>query len=191
MEDGEVIVATQIRAGMIILLDGELYKVLESTHVTPGKGRGMMQTKLRKLSTGSQHDVRFRSSDNVEKAMLERREMEFLYSDDTGYHFMDHKTYDQLAISAEDLGDMVLYLLPNTMCMVEVHEGRPLGVEPPLTVELKVVDTEPVLKGATATNKNKPAKMETGLVVQVPPFISIGEVLRIDTRTGNYIERAK
>jgi elongation factor P len=186
-----VIVATQIRAGMVLLMDGELFKVLESVHVTPGKGRGMMQTKLRRLSTGTQQDMRFRSSDNVEKAHLERREMEFLYNDDIGYHFMDHKTYDQLALSAEDLGDMVGYLLPNVICQVEMHDGKPLGVEPPLQVELKVVETDPVMKGATATNKSKPAKMETGISVMVPPFIEVGEVLRIDTRTGNYVERAK
>ena len=186
-----MIVATQIRAGMVLLMDGELYKVLESVHVTPGKGRGMMQTKLRRLSSGTQQDVRFRSSDTVEKAYLERREMEFLYNDDTGYHFMDHKTYDQIALQAEDLGDMIGYLLPNTVCQVEVFEGKPLGVEPPLTVELKVVETDPVLKGATATNKSKPAKLETGIMVTIPPFIEVGEVLRIDTRTGNYVERAK
>jgi elongation factor P len=176
---------------MILLIDGELWKVLESVHVTPGKGRGMMQTKLRRLSTGTQQDVRFRSSDNVEKAHLERREMEFLYNDDSGYHFMDHTTYDQIAMTADDLGDMVGFLLPNTVCQVEMFEGKPLGVEPPLVVELKVVETDPTMKGATATNKSKPAKLETGISVMVPPFIEVGEVLRIDTRTGNYIERAK
>ncbi len=186
-----MIVATQIRAGMVLLRDGELFKVLEAVHVTPGKGRGMMQTKLRRLSSGTQQDVRFRSSDTVEKAHLERREMEFLYNDDSGYHFMDHKTYDQIALQAEDLGDMIGYLLPNTLCQVEVFEGKPLGVEPPLMVELKVVETDPVLKGATATNKSKPAKLETGITVTIPPFIEVGEVLRIDTRTGNYVERAK
>ncbi len=186
-----MLVATQIRAGMVLLMDGELFKVLEAVHVTPGKGRGMMQTKLRRLSSGTQQDVRFRSSDTVEKAHLERREMEFLYNDDTGYHFMDHKTYDQIALQAEDLGDMIGYLLPNTVCQVEVFEGKPLGVEPPLMVELKVVETDPVLKGATATNKSKPAKLETGITVTIPPFIEVGEVLRIDTRTGNYVERAK
>ena len=186
-----MIVATQIRVGMVLLRDGELYKVLEAVHVTPGKGRGMMQTKLRRLSTGTQQDVRFRSSDTVEKAHLERREMEFLYNDDTGYHFMDQTTYEQIALSAEDLGDIIGYLLPNTTCQVEMHDGKPLGVEPPLMVELKVVETDPVLKGATATNKSKPAKLETGITVAIPPFIEVGEVLRIDTRTGNYVERAR
>ncbi len=185
------LVATNIRVGMVLLIDGELWKVMDAVHVTPGKGRGMMQTKLRRLSTGTQQEVRFRSSDTVEKAMLERREMEFLYNDDTGYHFMDHKTYEQLALQAEDLGDVVQYLLPNTVCQVEVHDGKALGVDPPLTVELRVVETDPVLKGASATNKSKPAKLETGLIVQVPPFIEVDEVLRIDTRTKSYLERAK
>ena len=183
--------ATQIRTGMIIIREGELYKVMGMAHVTPGKGRGMVQTKLRRLSTGTQHDVRFRSSDNVEKAMLDRQEMEFLYDDPSGYHFMNNETYEQMMFTKEQLGDTVQYLIPQLKVQVELYEGKPVGVEPPLTVELEVVDTEPKLKGATVSNKNKPAKLETGLTVQVPPFIDKGERVRIDTRDGKYIERAK
>lgn len=186
-----LLVATQIRVGNVLVLDGELYKVLDCQHVTPGKGRGMVQTKLRRLSTGTLRDQRFRSSDQVEKAMLDRRQMDFLYHDEIGYHFMDNENYEQFALSAEDLGDTVHYLLPNVKVLIQVYEGRPVGLEPPLTVEMKVVETDPVLKGATATNKNKPAKLETGLTVQVPPFIETGERIRVDTREGTYIERAK
>ena len=183
--------ATQIRVGMIIIREGELYKVMAKDHVTPGKGRGMVQTKLRRLSTGTQHDVRFRSSDNVEKAMLDRSEMEFLYDDASGYHFMNNESYEQMMFTKEQLGDTVQYLIPQVKVQVELFEGKPVGVEPPLTVELKVVDTEPKLKGATVSNKNKPARLETGLTVLVPPFIDKGERVRIDTRDGSYIERAK
>ena len=183
--------ATQIRTGMIIIHEGELYRVLSMDHVTPGKGRGMVQTKLRRLSTGSQHDIRFRSSDNIERAVLEKQEMEFLYDDAAGYHFMNCETYEQMTLSKEQLGDTVLYLVPNGRVEVEAHEGQPVAVEPPLTVALQVVDTEPRMKGATVSNKNKPAKLETGLVVQVPPFIDKGERVRVDTRDGTYIEREK
>ncbi|MGD8375083.1 MAG: elongation factor P [Acidobacteriota bacterium] len=183
--------ATQIRTGMVILHEGELYKVMAMDHVTPGKGRGMVQTKLRRLSTGTQHDVRFRSSDNIEKAMMDRQEMEFLYDDSSGYHFMNNETFEQMVFTKEQLGDTVLFLIPNLKVQVELYEGNPVGVEPPLTVELEVVETEPKLKGATVSNKNKPAKLETGLTVQVPPFIDTGERIRVDTRTLEYIERAK
>jgi elongation factor P len=183
--------ATQIRIGMVILMDGELYKVLERHHHTPGNLRGMVQTKLRRLSSGSLHEHRFRSVDTVEKATLDRRDMEYLYGDAAGYHFMDNQTYEQVALTADDLGEAVYYLVPNVQFGIEFYEGRPISVEPPLTVDLKVVKTDPRLKGATASNQNKPAELETGLTVQVPPFVDEGEVVRIDTREGAYIERVK
>jgi elongation factor P len=183
--------ATQIRIGMVILMDGQLFKVLERHHHTPGNLRGMVQTKLRRLATGALHEHRFRSVDMVEKANLERREMEYLYDDAAGYHFMDGETYEQVALSKEDLGETINYLTPNVKFDIEMYEGRAIGVEPPLTVELKVIKTDPRLKGATASNQNKPALLETGLTVAVPPFIEEGEVVRIDTREGAYLERVK
>jgi len=183
--------ATQIRRGMILLMDGELFKVMDRQHVTPGKGRGMVQTKLRRLSTGNQQDHRFRSSDIVERAVLDQREMEFLYEDSSGYHFMDGETYEQIVLGKDDLGEVVHVLMPNLKVRVETHDGKPVGVEPPTTVDLKVVATEPRVKGATVSNKNKPAKLETGLTVNVPPFVEEGEVVRIDTRDYSYVERVK
>ena len=185
------ITATQIRVGNIILMKGELYKVMTMDHVTPGKGRGMVQTKLRRLSTGTQLDHRFRSSDDVERAVLERTEMEFLYADGEDYHFMHGETFEQLTLTAEQLGDTVYYLTPNSKVIMEIHEGKPMNVEPPVTVELQVIETEPRLKGATVSNQNKPATLETGITVQVPPFIDKGERIRIDTRDGKYVERVK
>lgn len=186
-----MIVATQIRAGMTIVFNGEPHKVMEVQHVTPGKGRGMMQTKLRNLHTGVGFENRFRSDEKVEKAYLEQREMEYLYSDGESYHFMDSSTYEQAALSADLLGEYVNYLIPNIKFMVEYYESTPVGVEPPKVVELKVVDTAPQMKGATQAASTKPATLETGLVVNVPSFIENGEVLRIDTADGSYVERAK
>ena len=183
--------ATQVREGMIILMDGELYKILVRQHVTPGKGRGMVQTKLRRLSTGTLRDHRFRSSDIVERAVLDGREMEYLYDDAAGYHFMDSDNYEQITLAKEDLGETVHFLIPNLKVKVDLFEGKPVGVEPPLAVELTVVKTDPRLKGATVSNQNKPATLETGLIVNVPPFIEQGEVVRIDTRDLSYIERVK
>lgn len=182
--------ATQIRTGMVILMDGELYKVLERHHHTPGNLRGFVQVKLRKLSTGTLHENRFRSVDTVERASLDRRDMEFLYEDGEGYHFMDTETYEQVRLSREDLGDTVYYLLPNVKVLVESYDGKPISVEPPLNVELKVVQTDPRLKGATVSNQTKPATLETGLVVQVPPFINIGEKIKVNTAEGTYVSRA-
>jgi elongation factor P len=176
---------------MVILMDGELYKVLERHHHTPGNLRGFVQAKLRRLSSGTLHEHRFRSVDTVDRAVLDRREMEFLYEDGNGFHFMDSKTFEQVTMSRDDLGDTVYFLLPNVKVEVESYEGRPIGVEPPITVELRVVKTDPRLKGATVSNVNKPATLETGLIVQVPPFIEEGETVRIDTRDSSYIERVK
>ena len=183
--------ATQIREGMVLLMDGELFKVVNKQHVTPGKGRGMVQTKLRRISTGTTHDHRFRSNDQVERAVLERQEMEFLYSDNVGYHFMNSETYEQLSLSETELGETVQFLLPNVKMTMELHEGRPVAVDPPMIVEMKVVKTTPRMKGATVSNQNKPATLETGLTVNVPPFIEQGEMIRVDTRDCSYIERVK
>jgi elongation factor P len=151
----------------------------------------MVQAKLRNLKSGNSFEHRFRSEDRVEKADLEEHEMEFLYASGGEYHFMNTETYDQVAIQKDDLGSVVYYLTPNTKVMVDFYEHRPVGVELPITVDLKVIETPPGMKGATASNSGKPATLETGLHVTVPQFIEIGEVVRIDTAEGKYLERAK
>jgi elongation factor P len=185
-----MIQATQLKRGMVIVHDGQLYRVLETLHKTPGNLRGFVQAKMRNLKSGSQVEHRFRSVDMAERAILDESEMEFLYQDGDMYHFMNNETFEQMGLSEEVLGDAVGYLIPNIKLKVEMYEGRPVGIELPLTVEMKVMETEPAIKGASVSNVGKPAKMETGLVVNVPPFINEGDVIRIDTATGAYIERA-
>lgn len=184
-------VATQLRVGMTIIHEGGPYKVLSVNHVTPGKGRGMVQTKLRGLDSGVKKEHRFRSEDRVERAHLEQREMEFIYNEGPEYYFMDTENYEQISLTSDDLGDSISYLSPNVRFMIEFFEGKPVGVEPPQLVELKVVDTPPHLKGATATTSQKSATMENGMVVSVPSFIETGDVIKIDTREGKYLERVR
>jgi elongation factor P len=185
------LVATQLRVGMTIIHEGGPYKVLSVNHVTPGKGRGMVQTKLKSLHTGVKKEYRFRSEDRVEKAHLQQREMEFLYNEGSEYYFMDTENYEQISLTSDDLGESVSYLSPNVRFMIEFFEGKPVGVEPPQLVELKVVDTPPHIKGATAATSQKYATMENGMVVSVPSFIETGDVIRIDTREGKYLERVR
>ena len=186
-----LIPATQLRVGMTVEHQKDLWRVMNVVHVTPGNWRGMVQTKLRNLRSGTQTENRFRSEDKVERVTLEQHEMEFLYESDGQYHFMNTETYDQIALDTELLGDAVSYLRPNSRIQVEFHDGTPMGVSLPKTVDLKVVETAPGMKSATVTNVLKPAKTETGLVVQVPNFISEGEVIRVDTESGAYLSRAK
>ena len=186
-----MIQATQLKRGMCIKHDGDLYRVVEAQHKTPGNLRGMVQAKIRHLKSGSIIEHRFRSVDSVERALLDDSEMEFLYRDGDMYHFMNNESYEQIELSNEVLGEAVQYLLPNIKLKVEMYEGRPVGIELPMTVDMTVVETEPAIKGASVSNVGKPAKMETGLVVQVPPFIAEGERIRIDTATGSYVERVK
>ncbi len=181
--------ATQIRKGMIIKVDDELYRVVETTHITPGKGQALMQTKLRRLSDQTLHDQRFRSKDKVEQAYLEAIEMQFLYQEEDTYVFMNLENYEQIKLSEDILGDAVNYLIPDVTFSMEMSEGKPVGVNPPLTIDLKVVKTEPYLKGATQSASNKPATLETGISITVPPFIKEGDVVRIDTRDDTYLER--
>jgi elongation factor P len=184
-----MIQATQLKKGMCIKHENDLYRVVATQHITPGNWRGMVQTKIRHLKSGSIIEHRFRSEDRVERAILDESEMEYLYQDGDMYHFMNNETFEQIALSEEVLGDAVSYLIPNIKLKIELYEGRPVGIELPLAVEMKVVETEPAIKGATVSNVGKPAKMETGLVVQVPPFINEGDVIRIDSATASYIER--
>jgi len=182
--------ATQIRRGMIIKVDNDIYRVLETTHVTPGKGQALMQTKLRRLRDQTLHDQRFRSKDKVEQVYVGEVEMEFLYQDGSNYVFMNLENYEQIRLSDEIIGDSTDYIVPNIVFSVQFHEKIPVGVSPPLTIELKVVKTEPFLKGATQSASSKPATLETGITINVPQFIKIGDMVKIDTRDGSYIERA-
>ncbi len=182
--------ATNIRKGMILRVNNVLYRVLQMDHITPGKGRAHVQTKLRNLRDGTQTEIRFRSEDDVEKVALDVREMQYLYNDDTGYHFMDSETYEQVVLSEELLGDAVNYIVPNALIQVQWFEGQPVGVELPPAVDLKVVETTPGIKDATASAQRKPAKLETGLVVQVPAFVEEGETIRVSTLDGSYLGRA-
>jgi elongation factor P len=186
-----MIQATQLKKGMCIKHEGDLYRIVTTQHITPGNWRGMVQTKIRSLKTGAIGEHRFRSEDRVERAILDETEMEYLYKDGEMYTFMNNETFEQLALSAEVLGDAVQYLIPNIKLTIEMYEDRPVGIELPLMVEMKVMETEPSIKGGSVSNVGKPAKMESGLVVTVPAFISEGEIIRIDTGTGAYIERAR
>jgi elongation factor P len=175
---------------MTIKLNGELYRVFSFQHITPGNWRGMVQTKLKSVKSGSIIEHRFRSEDRVEQAYLETHEMEYLYSDPSGHHFMNQETYDQITLSDDVVGDAMKYLLPNTAISVDFYEGNPVGIELPNTVNLRVVETQPGMKGATASASYKPAKLETGLVVNVPQFVEAGTVIKVDTREDSYLERA-
>jgi elongation factor P len=185
-----MISATQLRPGMVIKHNGELYSIFKTEHRTPGNLRGFVQAKMRKLSSGSMTEHRFSSEDRVERAVLDEHEMEYLYDDGDSFHFMNTETFDQMHLSHELLGDAMNYLVPGSKVAVLFHDGSPLSVELPPSVDLTVVETEPSLKGATVSNVTKPAKLETGLVVQVPPFISEGEKIRVNTAEGTYLERA-
>ncbi len=183
--------AIQIRKGMVIKVEGEIYKVLEATHVTPGKGQAIMQIKLRNLKDQTLLDYRFRSKDKVEQPFLETVEMEYLYKSGDEYVFMNLANYEQIKLASEIIGDGINYLVPSVIFLVEMHEEKPVGIEPPLTIDLKVVKTEPFLKGATQSASSKPAVLETGITINVPQFIKEGEIVRIDTREDKYLERVK
>jgi len=183
--------ANDIRRGMIIMYNNAPHRVLDFQHRTPGNLRAFVQAKIRNLRSGSSTEVRFSSTENIERASLEEHEMEYLYSDGDMHHFMNTESYDQIALDGESLGDAMSYLNPGTKIEVEFFEGAPIGVELPPAVELTVVETAPELKGATASNSPKPAKLETGVTVQVPPFIKEGDKIRVDPSKGVYLERAK
>ena len=171
--------ATQIRRGMVIVFEGQPCKVLEFRHHTPGNLRAMIQTKLRNIRTGASFEHRFRSADTVDRASLEQHEMEYLYQDGDQYCFMSTETYEQVFLDKDTLEEALPFLKPNAKIAVDFYEGKAISIELPMTVDLEVVETEPGIKGATATRTTKPATLETGLVVQVPVFIERGDVLRI------------
>ena len=185
-----MIQATQMRPGMVVKFNNELHTVFSVAHRTPGNLRGFVQAKLRNLRSGSMFEHRFSSEDRVEKAQLEEHEMEYLYDDGEYYYFMNTESFEQMHLTRELLGDVVQYLISQSKVTVEFHEGKAISVELPATVDLKVVETEPGLRGSTVSNVTKPAKTETGLVVQVPSFINEGEKIRVNTAEGTYVERA-
>ncbi len=182
--------ATQMRPGMIIKFNNELHTVFAVEHRTPGNLRAFIQAKLRNLRTGSMFEHRFRSPDPIERVIVDEVPMEFLYNDGDDYYFMDTSNYEQLNLKRDTLGDAVEYLTSNLQITVSIFDGVPVGIDLPQTVELTVVETEPGLKSATASSVTKPAKLETGLVVNVPPFINEGEKIRVDTAEGVYLSRA-
>ena len=174
---------------MLVKLENDLYRVLDLQHVTPGNLRGFVRAKFRNIRNGTLSDQKLRSEEFLERAVLDEREMQYLYKDGDSYHFMDTSTYDQLHIDAEVLGDAANYLVPDATINVEFYGTEPVGIELPQTVDLKVVETVPGIKGATASAQVKPATLETGLVVQVPPFINIGDAVRVNTETGEYLRK--
>ena len=179
-----------MKKGMLIKVGSDLFRVLELQHVTPGNLRGFVRVKFRNIRNGSLSDQKLRSEDFVERATLDEREMQYLYRDGDSFHFMDTSSYEQLHIDAEALGDSVNYLKPEMTIQVEFYGTEPVGIELPQTVDLKVMDTVPGIKGATASNQIKPARLETGLVVNVPPFVNNGDKIRVNTETGEYLSRA-
>jgi len=182
--------ANDLRPGMIIRHNNELFTIHKAEHRTPGNLRAFVQAKMRNLRTGALADHRFRSEDTIERAAIDEVEMQYLYSDGDSYYFMNTANYEQIHLPKESVGDRAAYMMPDVLLKVAFFEGRPVDVELPATVDLKVVQTEPGIKGGSATNVTKPATLETGVVVQVPPFISEGETIRVDTAEGKYIERA-
>jgi len=185
-----MIAATQLRPGMVVKFNNELHTVFSMVHRTPGNLRGFVQAKMRNIRSGSMMEHRFSSEDKVERVSLDEQEMEYMYDDGESYYFMNTENFEQLHLSKDMLGDGVNYLIPQLRVNVEFYEGKPISVELPPSVEMEVKETEPSLKGSTVSNVTKPATTETGLVVQVPPFIGAGERIRVNTTDGSYLERA-
>jgi elongation factor P len=182
--------ASEIRKGQAVIIDGKLYVVTNADHNTPGNLRAKVQFKMREVSKGTIQDKRVGATDDIETANLDRRNVEYLYSDNEGHILMDLETYEQDTISKDVFGDDILYLKPNTPLTAQFHDGKLVSYELPKTVDLKVTDTQPAIKGATATNQLKDAELETGLKTRVPGFIEIGETIRISTESGGYMSRA-
>jgi elongation factor P len=179
-----------MKKGMLVKMGDDLWRVLDLQHVTPGNLRGFVRAKFRNIRTQTLSDQKLRSEDIVERAILDEKQMQYLYRDGDDYHFMDTESYEQIHMSAEVLGDAVNYIIPDAVIAVEFYGSEPVGIELPVTVDLKVTDTVPGIKGATASNQIKPATTETGLVVNVPPFINPGDVIRVSTESGEYLSRA-
>jgi elongation factor P len=185
-----MISATQLRPGMVIIFNKDLFSVFKMEHRTPGNLRGFVQVKMRNFKSGTMIEHRFSSEDKVERASLDEQEMEFLYDDGEYFHFMNTQTFEQMHLMKDILGDATNFLIPQLKVNVEFYEGKAVSVELPASVDMTVVETEPGLKGATVSNVTKPAKLDTGLVVQVPAFINEGEKIRVSTADASYLERS-
>jgi elongation factor P len=183
--------ASEMRKGQTVKIDDKLYAIVDYQHVKLGKGGAVYQTKLKSLTDGSIQNIRLRAEETIEEAFLDKTTYEYLYSSGDEHILMNTTTYDQISLDDDAFGDGPKYLKPNTQLQVSMYQGKPVVVTLPNTVDLEVTDTAPEIKGATATNQNKPATLETGLVVQVPQFIKVGEMIRVDTRTGEYVTRVK
>ncbi len=186
-----MISTAEFKNGMTIEMDGTLFNIAYFQHVKPGKGSAFVRTKLKNLKTGAVLDKTFRAGEKVELAILDKRRMQFLYKEGDHFTFMDTESYEQITLPADDVGDAVYYLKEGEIAEIALYEGKPVSVEPPLTVELEIVDTPPGVKGDTASGGTKPATLETGAVVQVPLFVETGTVIRVDSRTGKYVERVR
>jgi elongation factor P len=184
-----MIPASQMRVGMVIKHAGELYRVMQKEHVTPGKGRAHIQTKLRKLSDGTQTDYRFRTSEDIDTPRMDTQVLQYLYRAGDRFNFMNQESYEQLALDEEILGESVLYMKEGIEVKALTHEGKVVDVELPVTVDLEIAETQPPMKGATASGGPKPATLETGLQVKVPQHLTIGAVVRIDTRDGSFVQK--
>ncbi|MBQ8803434.1 MAG: elongation factor P [Tyzzerella sp.] len=184
-----MISAGDFRNGVTLEIEGNIYQILEFQHVKPGKGAAFVRTKLKNIINGGIQEKTFRPTEKFPKAHIERKDMQYLYSDGELYHFMDIETYDQIALNEDAIGDSLKFVKENEMVKICSHKGNVFAVEPPLFVELAIIDTEPGFKGDTATGATKPATVETGAVVYVPLFVEMGDVLKIDTRTGEYLSR--
>jgi len=183
--------ATQLRPGMIVVHDGELYTVFSVDHRTPGNKRGSMQTRMKNLRTGAIIEYRFRAEEFVDRAILDEIEFEYLYKEGDDFHFMNTKTYEQMQMTKDELGETVNYLIPNTIVKIEFHDEKAIGVDLPDTMDMKVIQTEPTLQKATASAVMKPATLETGLIVNVPPFVNEGDRIRVDTSEARYVQRVE
>lgn len=184
-----MISAGEFRNGITIDYDGGIYVILEFQHVKPGKGAAFVRTKIRNLESGAVIEKTFRPSEKMAKAHIDRKDMQYLYSDGELFHFMDGETFDQSALNASDVGDTLKYVKENENVKILTCNGKVIGIEPPTFVELAITETEPGFKGDTATGANKPATVETGAQINVPLFLSEGDVIKIDTRTGEYLGR--
>jgi len=182
---------SNFRTGLSIIVDNDIYTIVDFQHVKPGKGGAFVRSKLKNVRNGAVIDKTWRAGEKMEQAILERRPMQFLYSQDGDYHLMDTETFDQIAVEKSAFGDAVKYLKEGQEVSVLSHEGRVIGAELPITVELEITETDPGVRGDTASGGSKPATLETGAVIQVPFFINVGDRVKVDTRTDAYLERAK
>ncbi|MBA2427927.1 MAG: elongation factor P [Actinobacteria bacterium] len=185
-----MISTNDMRPGQTLELDGTLYTITQYQHVKPGKGQAFVKTKLKNVISGAVTDRTFRADEKVNLAVLDKRAMQYLYPDDAGLVFMDQESYDQIHIDPDMLGGAVKFLKDGTVCMVPVHEGTPVGIDMPVAVELEVTETEPGFKGDRVSGTLKPATVETGATVQVPLFVELGQRIKVDTRSGQYLSRA-